>query len=262
MRKLESITQFQQYIAFTLAEVLITLGIIGVVAALTIPVLIKNNQKTALYTMLKEDYSILNQATLTMLSNNSGAIWDNTAGMPTGGNNMRAEYAKYVKYIKLDTVGNIFQYVLTSYDLGRGTVDLQNDTNFWARAFIDSSYPAMVLSNGGFLAFKTSPNCAEDGGSWGNSGSTVMCGFITVDVNGQTAPNRLGVDVYMFEVIRNKNADGSLSDYKFVPGGLPTRTPHPDFGCGGSTGWMTLDSFGCAYYVISGNTLPKTAQSP
>ena len=48
--------------AFTLAEVLITLGIIGVVAAMTIPTLISNYQKKITVTKLKQTYSILSQA--------------------------------------------------------------------------------------------------------------------------------------------------------------------------------------------------------
>ena len=47
---------------FTLAEVLITLGIIGVVAALTLPGLIASYKKKALETRIKKFYSVLNQA--------------------------------------------------------------------------------------------------------------------------------------------------------------------------------------------------------
>ena len=47
---------------FTLAEVLITLGIIGVVAAMTIPNLIETYQKTATAQQLKEAYSLITQA--------------------------------------------------------------------------------------------------------------------------------------------------------------------------------------------------------
>lgn len=52
---------FSRKIGFTLAEVLITLGIIGVVAAITIPALISNYQMTANRTKLKKIASILNQ---------------------------------------------------------------------------------------------------------------------------------------------------------------------------------------------------------
>ncbi|MDR1327382.1 MAG: type II secretion system GspH family protein [Heliobacteriaceae bacterium] len=50
--------------AFTLAEVLITLGIIGVVAALTMPALIANNRKKILETRIKKFYSVINQAVM------------------------------------------------------------------------------------------------------------------------------------------------------------------------------------------------------
>ncbi len=48
--------------AFTLAEVLVTLGIIGVVAALTIPQLISNHRKQEVVTKLEKVYSVMNQA--------------------------------------------------------------------------------------------------------------------------------------------------------------------------------------------------------
>ena len=50
--------------AFTLAEVLVTLGIIGVVAALTMPSLIQNHNKQIIETRLKKFYSTINQAIL------------------------------------------------------------------------------------------------------------------------------------------------------------------------------------------------------
>ncbi len=48
--------------AFTMAEVLITLGIIGIVAAMTMPVLIGKYQKHVTVTRLQKVYSVLSQA--------------------------------------------------------------------------------------------------------------------------------------------------------------------------------------------------------
>ena len=48
--------------AFTLSEVLITLGIIGIVAAMTIPTLMTKIQKHQVETQLKETYSVIQQA--------------------------------------------------------------------------------------------------------------------------------------------------------------------------------------------------------
>ena len=54
-------------VAFTLAEVLITLGIIGVVAALTLPTLISNYQKQVYVNQLKKSVSVLSQGFTTMM---------------------------------------------------------------------------------------------------------------------------------------------------------------------------------------------------
>lgn len=49
---------------FTLAEVSITLGIIGIVAAMTLPALIQNHRKQIVESRLSKFYSIMNQAVL------------------------------------------------------------------------------------------------------------------------------------------------------------------------------------------------------
>ena len=59
--------------AFTLAEVLITLGVIGVVAAMTLPTLINNIQGEQYRSKFKKDISLLNQA-ITM--NKAKYDWD------------------------------------------------------------------------------------------------------------------------------------------------------------------------------------------
>lgn len=62
--------------AFTLAEVLVTHGIIGVVAALTIPTLIANHKKKEVVTKLEKIYTIMNQAVLLSETENGDlAYW-------------------------------------------------------------------------------------------------------------------------------------------------------------------------------------------
>ena len=63
--------------AFTLAEVLITLGVIGVVAALTMPTLVQNYKKHVVESKLKKFYTTMKQAEL-MSVNDNGPIeyWD------------------------------------------------------------------------------------------------------------------------------------------------------------------------------------------
>ena len=67
--------------AFTLAEVLITLGIIGVVAALTMPALIQNHRKQVVETSLRKFYSIVNQAVqMSELENGPSQNWEGCIG--------------------------------------------------------------------------------------------------------------------------------------------------------------------------------------
>lgn len=61
---------------FTLAEVLITLGIIGVVAALTLPSLIQNYREQATVTRVKKFYSVFSQAyAMAVLENGTIDNW-------------------------------------------------------------------------------------------------------------------------------------------------------------------------------------------
>ena len=61
--------------AFTLAEVLITLGIIGVVAAMTMPVLIGNYRKNVVENQLKTVYSLISNAVrMAEIDNGEGFI--------------------------------------------------------------------------------------------------------------------------------------------------------------------------------------------
>lgn len=65
--------------AFTLAEVLITLGIIGVVAAMTLPTLIQKNNNSVVEARLKKFYSAINQAIQMSESvNGDRKIWSST----------------------------------------------------------------------------------------------------------------------------------------------------------------------------------------
>ena len=60
---------------FTLSEVLITLGIIGVVAALTLPSLITKHQKRVVATNTKSFFSIMHQAVLLKNSQENSTSW-------------------------------------------------------------------------------------------------------------------------------------------------------------------------------------------
>ena len=87
--------------AFTLAEVLITLAVIGIVAAMTIPTLINKYQEKVTVTKVKKMYSTLNQAVkLAEVDNGPVATW-NLPGYTNGGSQMFYSYLQpYLRVTK------------------------------------------------------------------------------------------------------------------------------------------------------------------
>lgn len=82
--------------AFTLAEVLITLGIIGIVAAMTLPLLILKHQKNVVVTRMKKFYTNFNQSIkLSEVENGDLKYWD----YPTEDNSVEATKKFYDKYL-------------------------------------------------------------------------------------------------------------------------------------------------------------------
>ena len=65
---------------FTLAEVLVTLGVIGVVSAMTIPTLMQNHQKKTYVTQLHKIYNELQQAFIQYM-NDKNALSLSDAGL-------------------------------------------------------------------------------------------------------------------------------------------------------------------------------------
>ena len=100
--------------AFTLAEVLITLGIIGVVAAMTMPTLVQNYKNREVESKLQKIYTVMNQAIMmSELDNGPKELWDNTCTPNDEGTakedckaNLEKYFLKYMKYLKVEELGN------------------------------------------------------------------------------------------------------------------------------------------------------------
>ena len=84
--------------AFTLAEVLITLGIIGIVAAMTMPQLLPKLEKIKTEAKLKKFYSVIGQSTNTILVENGG--WSGLDYSLTASVFFDKYYSKYIPVLK------------------------------------------------------------------------------------------------------------------------------------------------------------------
>jgi prepilin-type N-terminal cleavage/methylation domain-containing protein len=92
--------------AFTLAEVLITLLIIGIVASIVIPTLLSDTQQAEYKVAWKKAYASINQAAMLIKADNSGT-YIGAFSSPTTVFNSFSNYMSVVKVCKNnDAVGN------------------------------------------------------------------------------------------------------------------------------------------------------------
>ena len=168
-------------IGFTLAEVLITLGIIGVVAAMTMPSLIANHREKETVVRLKKAYSTLSNAYIGVLNEYGDPStwdvesWDDVALM----------FSKYMKNVKICKLGakGCFASVVRK-DLLNNTVD-----NIGGSA-------AIVINDGTIVGFDSQVEIEE-----ALNGDFFQ---FEVDINGDKLPNRWGVDTFTFNVTKDK----------------------------------------------------------
>lgn len=176
--------------AFTLAEVLITLGIIGIVAAMTIPTLISNSQDNANKTAFKKIYSDLSSANA-MLANEYGGMSSLFASW-TSCEDVRNSYLTYFSHIKTCDENNTacWHDVATTplKHIAGGNMNVGGTTT-WSSAFA-----GMQLKDGAFIRFR--PNSST------NCNSTLpACAMVFVDVNGFKKPNVFGKDIFYMTIL-------------------------------------------------------------
>ena len=183
--------------SFTLAEVLITLAVIGIVASLTIPIVIRNYQERQTVTSLKKFYSDINQA-FQMATVHKGKI--ENAGI-TDSTELFEYFKPYLKISKIcGTKGNSDCFYKGEYTTLNPSVPW-SWKNFTPNE--KTNYYKVVMSNGVSVWFSgDSVNC---GTKLGKKPYDAVCGAIGVDLNGVKKPNRLGVDTFYFRVTKYGN---------------------------------------------------------
>lgn len=207
--------------AFTLAEVLITLGIIGIVAAMTIPTLMQKYYEKQTVNRLKETYAILTQA-IKLAGEEYG--YPEEWGL-TGRNEESTEIVaeKILPFLKvnidcgLKLVNNdkCFSKKLRRLNHEGESTDISREPKYF-----------ISLLNGTSVAIESAETQLN------------LYLYFLVDTNGVAPPNTFGKDLFEFSY---------RPDYGLVPSG------HPDIPSNsyqrtcrdlGDVG------YGCAYYVI------------
>ncbi len=170
---------------FTLAEVLITLAIIGVVAALTIPTVVRNYQKTQTVTQLKKTYSALANTTNLAIGDygpvEGWKVYHYSAVVPETSVKGSEHFAKTY----------LMPYLKVSKDCGFSTAEICSYKTKYLNGgnvfiFDNSSYYKFVLNDGAYIAVISTVS------------PPYISASVLVDINGPKKPNVMGKDVFRF----------------------------------------------------------------
>lgn len=177
--------------AFTLAEVLVTLGIIGVVSAMTVPTLMQNYQKKSYVTQLHKVYNEAQQVALQYITDN------NAINLTEAGLNSQDKVNEFVsKYFKIvQTCENqLTPCFANEYRYINGNVVSGHTVTI-------NSY--VIASGASIRAMYAKEN------------QKVI--NLLVDTNGQKGPNILGRDAFFMAIYNNGIIDTKSSDAATPP---------------------------------------------
>ena len=209
--------------AFTLAEVLITLGIIGVVAALTIPNIISDYQEKRTVATLKKAYSTIFQAYL-LAKNDYGDIteWEQP----------KADiFAKYIKNVKK----------CKTHCYPKKTLDLRGSAGSTSESLYD-----LIINDGTYIGFFWHYLRTDEADYILNSSNPEVEGNIAYTILVKTDSNdiaRAGVNSFVFYIQKNKIVPyGTIGNHKELC------DPTKDVGMPNSNWYNGLS---CAGHVIT-----------
>ena len=197
-------------LGFSLAEVLITLGIIGIVAAMTIPTLLKDYKERVLVNKVKQGHSLLiNSLQLYMAKNNCTDIlclFDTNKSS----DEVAKELASIMKNAKVCTAAEGSNKFCKNYSVKSNTPSYKVDGKYEATEGITST-GRIFLPNGIIFRIIQRPECIyeiehivrdENGVATGETITQQYnrCAEIYIDVNNIEEPNQLGADVFKYEI--------------------------------------------------------------
>ncbi|MBR1754744.1 type II secretion system protein [bacterium] len=197
---------------FTLAELLISIGIIGVVASMTIPTLMIKTNNREVVAKLKKMYMTLDSAYQLYLVENKVP-----EAIEFSKNGAEKLYSMFSPYL------NIAQDCGTSFGTCVGTgIYLRKNGAFSPNYNLNSSYYTVVLADGSTLIMR------------GRESKYLF--EIFYDINGASPPNRWGYDLFEFDGI----------GANVYPAGIPDISEDFDETCAPKNSL----GYGCAAWII------------
>ncbi len=203
-------------IAFTLAEVLITLSIIGIIAAMTLPALIGKYKEKVLVTAAKKGYSTITNAINKWNAENDivGEYLTFFSAYNSDEERLKAlsKQLNIVKFCPENDVepcgGEYLVKQYKKYNDGQGNTAIFDILNWWRAVLADGSFVSIrsEVENGScihkYWAYETDDkgyyieDPSSPTGYKGKEATSNNCGIIYIDTNGLKGPNQVGQDVF------------------------------------------------------------------
>jgi len=188
-------------IGFTLAEVLITLMVIGTVSAMTIPSLYNDIQDMDNKVRYKQAYQIL-ESVVALIKIDHGDDLSKVIGYTFGNCGPTAYYNDNDRDIIAEKVSFIKKY--NSGSPVFPTIKYKNGTTY--SSWLNSSSASELVLNNGMIFYITSTNWCIPGGGCGGGN---VCTTILVDLNGSRGPNVYGRDIHIISI----GKDGARAEF-------------------------------------------------
>ena len=198
--------------AFTLAEVLVTLIILGVIASMTIPGLKKTSDEKVFVATLLKAQSQLTQATKTLKRTEGPiAMWTDYSNAENAPEQIINIYKKIMPPASILSKSYTINPLVSSESKNTGSSDDKNNNSNSSKgkdqdseeqqAFteIPNDNRTIMTADGIGYTLASVNNCTAANAASKN------CFRFVVDVNGSKEPNMVGVDVYAFDVMKNSD---------------------------------------------------------
>ncbi|MDD3236561.1 MAG: type II secretion system protein [Candidatus Gastranaerophilales bacterium] len=237
---------------FTLAEVLITLVIIGVIAAMTIPALLAGTKNTELSSAFLKSSSVISSAFRHLMALDGAsdvtAYMQEIQGSNTKSGNQSALVADLSRVFSISGIYQPGTYKNESSINCNGSFGYK----FLLTSGCDSRLGSMitlVLNDGMILYLDLSKDSSYLANSIGG-GNLSKWGDIYVDVNGEKKPNQIGRDVFWYWIDTNGNVKPKGTGQWVINNGAYYVE---SVGCGDKigSGPGTPEGWGCAGYLAT-----------
>lgn len=178
---------------FTLAEVLITLVIIGIIASMTIPSVINDQKDKEILARLKKSYSTLSQ--VMMLSQSFNGLYTGWGLQDNNDDSSRNTFENYIAPYLSRTKYCVNEDGGWSSEKSKG-FDGSNESEARTSG-VGGNNVSFILADGTFVSMDIYGESVES-----VFGVTENLSYPTltfaVDINGDKGPNQIGRDVFMF----------------------------------------------------------------